>query len=162
MSLLPYTDTKPQGAADFYFAINATFRFILRRFGEAGVSDWLAGLGRDYFAPVNVQWREGGLPTVAQYWRDFFDAEPGSEVEVREEDSTVVIKVARCPAIVHLKACQRDIVPGYCRHCAILGQARAEAAGLSMQLEGGNGSCIHRYGAGGALVQDFQAIREVR
>ena len=27
---LPYTDTKPVGAADFYFAINATFRFILR------------------------------------------------------------------------------------------------------------------------------------
>ena len=26
-SELPYTDTKPQGSADFYFAINATFRY---------------------------------------------------------------------------------------------------------------------------------------
>ena len=26
--MLPYSDSKPIGAADFYFAINATFRFI--------------------------------------------------------------------------------------------------------------------------------------
>jgi len=31
---LAYTDSKPQGAADFYFAINATFRFIRRTLGE--------------------------------------------------------------------------------------------------------------------------------
>ena len=30
---LPYTDTKPVGAADFYFAINATFRFVLNKLG---------------------------------------------------------------------------------------------------------------------------------
>lgn len=161
MGSLPYTDTKPQGAADFYFAINATFRFILRHLGETGFIDWLTDLGNDYFAPVNAQWREGGLSAVAQYWRDFFAAEPGSEFEVREEGGQVVIDVKRCPAIVHLKAHQRDIVPCYCRHCSILGQARAEAAGFSMQLEGGNGSCIHRYGAAGALKQDPLAIREV-
>ena len=33
---LPYQDTKPQGAADFYFAINATFRFIHARLGRVG------------------------------------------------------------------------------------------------------------------------------
>ena len=33
-SPLPFTDTKPTGAADFYFAINATFRFIQKRLGQ--------------------------------------------------------------------------------------------------------------------------------
>jgi len=33
---LPYTDTKPVGAADSYFAINATFRFVLNKFGIEG------------------------------------------------------------------------------------------------------------------------------
>ncbi len=161
MSLLPYTDTKPKGAADFYFGINATFRFMLRQFGEAGFIRWLTEMGHGYFEPVNRIWREGGLPSVAQYWREFFAAEPGAEVEVHEEERQVVIDVKRCPAIAHLKAHQRDIVPEYCRHCLILGQTRAEAAGLSMQLEGGNGSCIHRYGDAGVLTQDADAVREV-
>jgi len=39
-SALPYTAAKPVGAADFNFAINATFRFILRRFGREGLRRW--------------------------------------------------------------------------------------------------------------------------
>ena len=161
MGALPYSDTKPQGAADFYFAINTTFRFMLNHFGEAGFINWLAELGRDYFASVNVQWREGGLPAVAEYWRTFFAAEPGAEFSVSEKGGQVVIDVTRCPAITHLKAHRRDIVSGYCQHCAILGKARAEEAGLSMQVEGGNGSCIHRYGAVGVFEQDISAVQEV-
>ena len=52
-SALPYTDTKPVGAADFYYAINATFRFILQRRGAEGWRRYLAEMGRGYFAPVN-------------------------------------------------------------------------------------------------------------
>ena len=37
---LPYTDKKLVGAADFYFAINATFRFVLNRFGLAGLRQY--------------------------------------------------------------------------------------------------------------------------
>ncbi len=158
---LPYTDSKPQGAAGFYFAINATFRFILRERGEEGFARWLTDLGRDYFAPVNADWRVGGLGAVARYWRAFFAAEPGADVTVHEQTGAVEIAVRRCPAITHLKQHGRDIVPTYCRHCAVLGQARAEAAGLSMCVAGGNGSCVHRYAPTGILRQDPAAIREV-
>ncbi|MCF7838301.1 MAG: hypothetical protein K9N49_06690 [Candidatus Marinimicrobia bacterium] len=159
---LPYTDTKPQGAADFYFAINATFRFILRERGEEGFARWLTDLGRDYFAPVNADWRADGLPAVARYWRAFFAAEPGAEVAVQERPAEVEIAVRRCPAIAHLKRHRRRIVPEYCRHCAVLGGARAAAADLSMCVEGGNGACIHRYAAAGVLRQDPAALKEVR
>ena len=36
-SVLPYPDTKPVGHADFYFATNATFRFIKQRHGIEGL-----------------------------------------------------------------------------------------------------------------------------
>jgi hypothetical protein len=146
---LPYRDAKPQGAADFYFAINATFRFLRRHVGEAGFERWLTEMGRDYFAPVNARWREGGLPAVARYWREFFAAEPGADVVVRERERVVEIDVKRCPAIAHLREHGREIASGYCRHCAILGRVRAETAGFSMRLEGGNGQCCHRYAAAG-------------
>lgn len=159
---LPYTDTKPQGAADFYYATNATFRFLLARLGPEGWARYLEDLGRDYYAPVNRQWREGGLPAVAAYWQAFFAAEPGSEVDVRELPDRVELAVRTCPAIRHLRAGKREIVREYCRHCHLLGRARAGAAGLEMRLEGGNGACRHTYAlpAAGLPPQDPSAIAE--
>jgi len=83
---LPYTDAKPQGAPDFYFAINVSFRFIEERFGNDGLIRYREQMGHEYFRPVQNIWTKGGLPAVAGYWHAFFDAEPGSEVDVQECD----------------------------------------------------------------------------
>lgn len=161
---LPYTDTKPQGSADFYYATNATFRFILGRLGPDGWRKYLEDLGRDYYAPANARWRQGGLPAVARYWRAFFAAEPGAKVEVTEHADRVEVAVLECPAIKHLRAGGRDIVREYCQHCYHLGQARAAAAGLTMRLAGGNGSCRHTFAppAAGLPPQDLKAIADAR
>jgi hypothetical protein len=161
-SELPYHDTKPQGAADFYFAINATFRFLLSRLGRDGWRSYLERLGRDYYEPVNSRWRKGGLPAVGAYWREFFSAEPAAVVAVRVTPDRVEIEVAQCPAIKHLREGRRDIVREYCQHCYFLGTSRAAASGLSMRLEGGNGNCRHTYAPAGAALppQDLGRIRE--
>lgn len=161
-STLPYKDTKPQGSADFYYAINATFRFILQRLGRSGWVHYLEDMGRGYFAPVNKQWAEGGLGAVARYWKDFFAAEPGAVVEVVEKNDRVEVNVRECPAIKHLRAGGRTIVREYCQHCYFLGAARAESAGLTMRLSGGNGSCCHTFAKLSAALpeQDLTQIRE--
>jgi 4-hydroxy-tetrahydrodipicolinate synthase len=161
-SELPYVDTKPQGSPDFYYAINATFRFILKRLGREAWVRYLEEMGRGYFAPVNARWRAGGLPAVARYWRAFFAAEPGAVVTVEEQSDRVELVVRECPAIRHLRAGGREIVKEYCQHCYFLGQARAEAAGLTMRLAGGDGACRHTYARAEAPPppQDMAAIKE--
>lgn len=161
-SELPYTDTKPQGSADFYFAINATFRYLMARQGHDGWRRYLEEMGRGYFAPVNRQWAQGGLTAVARYWRAFFAAEPGAVVEVAERPDRVELHVRECPAIKHLRAGGREIVREYCQHCFHLGAARAEAAGLTMRLSGGNGSCCHTFARpeAGLPPQDMKQIKE--
>jgi hypothetical protein len=139
--VLPHRDTKPVGAADFYFAINATFRFILDRFGIEGLRRYWTDLGTQYYAPVTAVWQQRGLPGVAAYWREFFAAEPGAEVQVREEAARVVVEVAVCPAIGHLRAHQRQIVPCFCQHCFFVNEAIAAPAGLTVRVAGGNGCC---------------------
>lgn len=141
MSALPFHDSKPQGAADFYFAINATFRHVKERLGEEGLHEYWQALGRDYQAPVWMRWAESGLPAVAEYWRDFFAAEPGSEVEVSETPSSTVLDVRTCPAITHLRAHEREIIPEFCQHCYFMGDAAARQAGMAIRVTGGNGSC---------------------
>ena len=81
-SPLPYSDTKPVGAADFYFAINATFRFVLKKFGMNGLRQYWTDLGTNYFSPVSTAWKSQGLEGVARYWKSFFAAEPSADVSV--------------------------------------------------------------------------------
>jgi len=140
-SPLPYRDTKAVGAADFYFAINATFRFILERLGEEGLRRYWSELGSKYFSPLTVSWRSAGLPHIAAYWRAFFAAEPGSEVTIEERADEVILNVIVCPAIQHLRANGREIVPCFCQHCYFIQEAIAVPAGFTIRIRGGNGSC---------------------
>jgi hypothetical protein len=144
-SALPYTDTKPVGAADFYTAINATFRFIFRRFGRDGLLSYWRELGTKYHAPVSRQWCEGGLGAVADYWRAFFKAEPGAKVEVSQSADEVLVKVMACPAIRHLRAQGREIVPFFCQQCYFVSEAMAGPAGFTVRVNGGNGNCEQRF-----------------
>ena len=144
-SALPYRDEKPVGAADFTFAINATFSFILNKLGPDALRRYWTDLGREYCRPVSDNWQRGGLPAVAAYWRAFFAAEPGARVEVSESAEAVTIDVTTCPAIRHLRQADRDILPCFCQHCYFKGEAMAAEAGMTMRLSGGNGSCHHSY-----------------
>ncbi len=161
-SHLPYNDNKPQGAADFYFTINATFRFILDKLGPAGLRDYWIELGQSYYRPVTQAWRLGGLPAVADYWRDFFSAEPGADVEVELHSDSVVLDVRRCPAIHHLRDNKRQIVTSFCQHCYFVSTAMAAPAGLKIRIEDGNGSCRQTFSSShpGDAPQDLTRISE--
>lgn len=159
---LPYTDSKPVGAADFYFAINATFRFILKKFGLVGLRQYWSDLGTRYFAPVSAAWKVRGPDGVAEYWRAFFAAEPEAQVEVSSTRDSVALDVKVCPAIRHLRKGQREIVPCFCQHCYFISEAMAQPANFTVRIEGGNGSCRQIFSRRAANVpaQDFARIRE--
>ena len=159
---LPFTDTKAVGAADFYFAINATFRFIEREFGAEGLRRYWEELGARYYAPVTAGWKRGGLAAVADYWRAFFAAEPGSDVRVEASAEQVSLEVRVCPAFKHLRAHGREIVPHFCQHCYHVSEAMAAPAGLTVRIEGGNGACRQTFLARqpGLPPQDMGRIKE--
>lgn len=144
-SPLPYTDTKPVGHADFYFAVNATFRFILRHHGEEMLRKYWHDIGTSYYQPVSGRWQEQGMAGVAEYCRAFFKAEPGADVRVHESADEVRLEVRTCPVIKHLRDHAREIVPQFCQHCYFVNEAIAEPAGMTVRVCGGNGSCTQRF-----------------
>ena len=99
---------------------------------------------------------------MAAYWEAFFAAEPGAEVAVNTTEDSVVIEVKVCPAIRHLRLNQRQIVPCFCQHCYYVSEAMAEPAGLTVRIEGGNGSCRQRFCRRRVDLapQDFSQIKE--
>ena len=142
---LPYKDTKPRGHADFYLATNATFRFILGRFGYEKLKQYWTDIGTSYYKPVSEKWTLGGLAAVADYWRAFFAAEPGADVAVIANADEVKLEVRTCPLIKHLRDHGREIVPCFCQHCYFVSEAMAAPAGMTVRISGGNGSCTQRF-----------------
>jgi hypothetical protein len=161
-ALLPYTEAKPIGAADFYFAINATFRFILGKRGMEALRRYWTELGQQYFAPVARIWKKDGLMGVQSYWKAFFAAEPGAEAGITRAEDTVVLDVKVCPAIKQLREHRREIVPCFCQHCYFISEAIAAPAGLTVRVEGGNGSCRQTFLPRNTnpAPQDLSKIRE--
>ncbi|MCP5559077.1 MAG: hypothetical protein H7A55_15130 [Verrucomicrobiaceae bacterium] len=164
MNALPYQDTKPVGAAGFYTAINATFRFIQGRFGADGLRRYWEDIGTRYYRPVSDRWTAGGLAAVADYWRTFFAAEPGSDVSVTDAADHVEVEVRTCPMIAHLREQSREIVPCFCQHCYFVSEAIGRPAGVTVRVEGGGGSCRQRFylAASAPAAQTLDAIKEVQ
>jgi hypothetical protein len=128
-------------APDFYFAVNATFRWIHDNWGEEGLLTYWRSLGREHYAPLAARVQCEGLPALRRHWEAFFADEPGAVVEVLETPHSVTLEVNVCPAFKHLREAGRDIVPFYCRHCTEVTGAMLEPAGMQVVVEGGDGSC---------------------
>lgn len=161
---LPYRDTKAVGAADFYFAINATFRFIERKLGKESLVKYWSDLGAEYYAPVTSAWKQGGLAAVSAYWKSFFQAEPGADVEVSTGPEQVRVEVRVCPAIKHLREHGRGIVSCFCQHCYFVSEAMGKPAGITVRVKGGNGCCDQTFSLNSCdqTPQDLSDIKEVR
>ena len=128
-------------AGDFYFAINATFRFIHDTWGKEALVDYWTSMAQEYHAEVADRFRQGGLEEAKRYWADYFADEPGGDVSVDLTGKGVEIDVRDCPAIRWLKDGGREIVPYYCEHCHYVSTAIAEQADMAFRLEGGQGTC---------------------
>ena len=109
--------------------------------GEEGLVRYWEALGREHGAETTRRFQAGGLEAVRDYWRDFFAGEPGAEVDVTLADDCVTVAVATCPAIEHLRAHGREIMPLYCRHCSVVSAAMCAPAGVSVLVTGGDGAC---------------------
>ena len=128
-------------APDFYFANNAMFRHIHDRFGNGALIRYWRELGSTYYRDRALDWREGSMSDIAADWRSYFQHEPQAQVEVTNNDTSVTLDVAVCPAIKHLRDCGREIVPYFCDHCDHVTGAMAEMANARFERTGGMGSC---------------------
>ena len=155
-SALPYRDRKSVGSADFYFAINSTFRFIRDVLGRHALEAYWTSLGREYLAPVSQYWKNGGLEAIANYWNEFFKAEPGAEFEISSRSDAVELEVKVCPAIKHLRDGGRTITPEFCQHCYFVTEAAAQQAGFSIRVQGGNGCCRQTFFSNGVAASPQQ------
>jgi hypothetical protein len=129
------------GAPDFFFAVNATFRHIRDHHGPEALQRYWEEMGREHYRAVTEAIRERGLIALKEHWEQLFPEEPGAEVEMRLGENCLMLEVAVCPAIRHLRAHGREVLPEYCLHCTHVSRGMCEPAGVSVEVCGGDGTC---------------------
>lgn len=132
-------------APDFYFAINDIFKHIHDRFGRDALVQYWRDMGRDHYAQRWQAWQRGGLPAIADDWRDFFQKEPGADVHITTTPDRVTLEIHTCPAIAHIRKHKRDLAPWFCQHCDVITSAMANPAGFAFARQGGGGSCTQHF-----------------
>lgn len=131
---------------DFYFTINATFYHFSERWGEQALIEYWKTLGSEYLRPLARQFETGGLDEIARYYRAYYDAEPGSEVDISRADNTLIIDVKVCPVFRWFKESpvahvHPPLHPMYCQHCRYTAEAMLQNTPFEFELRGGQGTC---------------------
>ena len=135
------------GAPDFFFGVNATFRHILETYGEEALHRYWQEMGKEHYKFVTAAIRERGLAALKDHWEQLFPEEPGSDVAISLDGDVLTLRVATCPAILHLKSHGREITPVYCEHCTHVSKGMCDPAGVVVRVEGGGGSCAQYFTA---------------
>ena len=87
---------------DFHGGLSRGIQYLEDNFGEEAVREYLRDFTNTYFAPLKEQIRQRGLPALKEYFEELYEKE-GGDVEITLSDDELVIRVAACPAVTHLR-----------------------------------------------------------
>ena len=131
---------------DFHGALSYGLQFLDEHFGEEGVRAFLSGLAESVYKPLVEDVRSRGVAALRDHWQQVFALE-GGEIELREEDGTLQLRVLRCPAIAHMKEHNYAVAARFCEHTRVVNEAVCRAAGFECEVEYDQpaGQCVQRF-----------------
>ena len=87
---------------DFHGALSGGIDYLEKHFGEDVVREYLREFTVTYYAPLIEELKKRGLVALKEYFVKIYETE-GSQIEVDCSEDELVIKVAACPAVTHMR-----------------------------------------------------------
>jgi len=87
---------------DFHGALSAGIDYLEKHFGEKAVRDYLRDFTRAFYAPLIDDLKERGLVALKEHFKNIYRIE-GAEIDMDFSENELVIKVAACPAVTHMR-----------------------------------------------------------
>lgn len=88
---------------DFHGALSAGIEYLHTHYGEEAVREYLRNFTRDYYAPLKRAILKKGLTPLKKHFEAMYTREQARFVVHLTRDE-LVITVAACPAIAHMKS----------------------------------------------------------
>jgi len=87
---------------DFHGALSGGIEYLDQRYGPEAVRDYLRGFVLSYYAPLRERIAAEGLEALRQHFADLHATE-GGDATITLTGDEVVIEVAVCPAVTHMR-----------------------------------------------------------
>jgi len=94
---------------DFHGALSCGIQYLHDHFGAEAVRDYLRTFTRTFHAPLRARILANGLDAIEEHFRRLYEIEGGEVVFERSDDRELVIRVAACPAVRHIRG--RGLLP---------------------------------------------------
>ena len=87
---------------DFHGALSTGIEYLDRTFGEEAVREYLRRFTNSYYAPLKAELRRRGLAALKEHFEKVY-AREGGEVRIECSSDELIVSVAACPAIAHMR-----------------------------------------------------------
>jgi len=118
---------------DFHGGLSTGIRYLEENFGEEAVREYLRIFTNTYFAPLKEQIRQRGLSALKEYFEELYEKE-GGEVEITLNDDELIIRVAACPAVTHMRQHGYPVANMFYETTKTVNEALAEGTDFAAEL----------------------------
>ena len=131
---------------DFHGALSYGLQFLDDHLGQDAAPEFLSFLASSVYRPLVEDIRARGIHALSDHWRRVFELE-GGEIELRQDEDRLELRVSRCPAIAHMNEHAYAIATRFCQHTRIVNEAVCRAAGFdcAVECDQAAGRCVQRF-----------------
>jgi len=87
---------------DFHGALSCGIEYLHQHYGEKAVREYLWDFTLSFYAPLRNDLKERGLVALKEHFENVYRIE-GGKAEFDLSDSELIIRVAACPAVTHVR-----------------------------------------------------------
>ena len=121
---------------DFHSGMNNGCEYVGSRFGEEELVAYLTRYTKNVYKPVFAAIKEKGLKAIEEKILDTYALEKYPEaVKTTLDDTGLLVEVAFCPAVKHLRATGRDMSKWYPYSTTVVMESLAKAAGVTFVMD---------------------------
>ena len=118
---------------DFHGALSRGLEYLEERYGAEGVRDYLRQFTRAFYWPLTEQVKRRGLVALQEHFIRVYEIE-GGEVRLALTDEELLIEVAFCPAVKHLRDHCYRVAPRWHETTRIVNEALVEGTPFAAEL----------------------------
>jgi hypothetical protein len=120
---------------DFHTSADAGLAYVGKRYGDAGVREYLERFSRAMYAPLAEAVKKDGLKALQAHIERIYAVEEASEVlHTVLKDDELSVTVDRCPALTYFRSIRYEPSRWYKEMTATVNRVIAELAGCRFEM----------------------------
>jgi hypothetical protein len=132
---------------DFHGGLSCGIEYLHKNYGPKSVRDYLREFTLAFYAPLREQLRLRGLEALKEHFTELYKNE-GGKAEIRCTPDELIIDVAACPAVEHLRKRNLPVARLFVESTRTVNETLCEGSPFAAELIGydeHSGKCVQRF-----------------